>query len=440
MRHLILAAAALSLLSSPGAGATGPHAKGASDAHLMRSRGSVWQADRDNDGLTDEEEARLGTSPTDPDSDDDALLDGWEVRGVNGIDLAGMGALPLHKDLFVEMDFMVRSSAANGLGPNDAVLRGIAAVFAAAPVTNPDNRPGINVHLERGNQVVYDSDLNPLLTEFGALKRANFDTRRAPVFHYMIWANGYDGDTSSGYSMAIPGADFVVTLGKWNGGNGGTDNQKIGTFVHELGHNLGLRHGGSDAENFKPNHLSVMNYSFQTRGILHDNGRAYDYQRFPLPALPEAALREADGLGRGAALQTYNTIFYSGQSAFEVPCHDAIDWNRNGTINTSTVSLNLNSGNTISTLSATPNEWASVSYDGGAIGSRLSPAAALNMAARRWRRFRFKELTEEMDRRVGEYLLRGERSGNSSRRELDEETDREIERALRRGRRRRARP
>src|SRR5262249_43077444 len=62
-----------------------------------------------------------------------------------------------------------------------------------------------------------------------------------------------------------------------------------GTFMHELGHNLGLRHGGGvsstsdpntctppDCEdectnppepNFKPNYLSVMNYRYQSSGI-----------------------------------------------------------------------------------------------------------------------------------------------------------------------------
>ena len=32
-------------------------------------------------------------------------------------------------------------------------------------------------------------------------------------------------------------------------------------FMHELGHNLALRHGGPDGFNCKPNYLSVMNYS-----------------------------------------------------------------------------------------------------------------------------------------------------------------------------------
>ena len=113
----------------------------------------------------------------------------------------------------------------------------------------------------------------------------------------MIWANRYRDDDSSGYSFEVPGSDFVVTLGGWNDGNGGTDGEKIGTFAHELGHNLGLMHGGSDETNFKPNHLSIMNYFFQTDGVLRDGKRVYDYQRFALPTLKEYQLREGKGLG-----------------------------------------------------------------------------------------------------------------------------------------------
>ena len=40
--------------------------------------------------------------------------------------------------------------------------------------------------------------------------------------------------------------------------------------MHELGHNLGLRHGGDDNVHRKPNYLSVMNYSFQTTGMTID--------------------------------------------------------------------------------------------------------------------------------------------------------------------------
>ena len=120
------------------------------------------------------------------------------------------------------------------------------------------------------------------------------------VYHYGQWINywggscvdGTDTDTlvdglSSGIAELL-GNDFVVSLGCGfgggvvSGGNSatrlgslGTDDEQAGTFMHELGHNLNLGHGGvSTAQlgvrtsadytmNCKLNYLSVMNYARQ---------------------------------------------------------------------------------------------------------------------------------------------------------------------------------
>ena len=68
-------------------------------------------------------------------------------------------------------------------------------------------------------------------------------------------------------------------------------------IMHELGHNLGLCHGGLDEENCKPNHFSIMNYLFETLGV--DRSRPINYSEgefgdFPLD---EGALSEPSGLG-----------------------------------------------------------------------------------------------------------------------------------------------
>jgi hypothetical protein len=77
-------------------------------------RAAAVAADGDRDGLADNVERQLGTDPANPDTDGDGLLDGWEVYGVNGIDLRAKHASPLHKDIFVEMNYMRRQTAANG--------------------------------------------------------------------------------------------------------------------------------------------------------------------------------------------------------------------------------------------------------------------------------------------------------------------------------------
>src|SRR5207249_8712416 len=110
------------------------------------------------------------------------------------------------------------------------------------------------------------------------------------------------------------GNDFIVSLGSWGvvnilgvNHNVGTTDQQAGTLMHELGHNLGLRHGGVDNINCKPNYQSVMNYTLQFSNVI--TGRPLDYSRQLLgvptttpsgvvvTGLNEASLSEAAGVG-----------------------------------------------------------------------------------------------------------------------------------------------
>lgn len=124
-----------------------------------------------------------------------------------------------------------------------------------------------------------------------------FPTRRSPIFHYCLFANQYGGGASSGISRDIPATDFVITLGLFAPA-GGNRFQQAGTFIHEMGHNLGLKHGGDDHfPNNKPNYLSVMNYSFQMSGAIKGNGRGeYNYSTRSLGALDENLLNEGIGI------------------------------------------------------------------------------------------------------------------------------------------------
>jgi fibronectin type 3 domain-containing protein len=78
---------------------------------------------------------------------------------------------------------------------------------------------------------------------------------------YLSVASGQAG-AGSGFSD-VGGADTLVTLFQW--GANATQSAKQGTLLHELGHTLGLLHGGVDNTNCKSNYQSVMNYMFQAK-------------------------------------------------------------------------------------------------------------------------------------------------------------------------------
>ena len=54
-----------------------------------------------------------------------------------------------------------------------------------------------------------------------------------------------------------------------------------------------LRHGGNEDVNYKPNYLSLMNYSFQFIGLIPATGAPkWNYSTQLLPPLNESALNE----------------------------------------------------------------------------------------------------------------------------------------------------
>ena len=98
--------------------------------------------------------------------------------------------------------------------------------------------------------------------------------------HYAAFIHQMKGLTNTGLSKTVPGDAFLVSLGALANKVGDVDDQ-CGTFMHELGHNLGLNHGGFDDIGYKPNYLSVMNYMFQRVGVANFSIYGhFDYSRF----------------------------------------------------------------------------------------------------------------------------------------------------------------
>lgn len=249
------------------------------------------------------------------DRDRDGLPDVWEEDGIdfngNGlpdIPLFAYGADPDRKDIFVEIDVQQTT-----LFPLPSLARVVTA-FADAPNLNPDGSRGITLHLMRDEQslpdLVYPADGAGLRAAVAAQKDTWFGTpaersdpawetdgkdfkRRA--FRYAV-IGGKIADLTSGYGE-IPGNDFIVAVEDTTFDDRWSEDDKISTFMHEMGHTLGLQHGGADSLLFKPNYISVMNYSFQAPSNYGTNvGWQLDYSRGAFPTLDESALSETAGL------------------------------------------------------------------------------------------------------------------------------------------------
>ena len=92
----------------------------------------------------------------------------------------------------------------------------------------------------------------------------------------------------------LPGMNISATFGNnWAvdrviNHSAGSRTEQAFNLMHELGHNLGLRHGGNDNTNCKPNYLSVMSDLFSL-GQLVSNA-PLDYSRSALATLNKGSL------------------------------------------------------------------------------------------------------------------------------------------------------
>ena len=359
----------------------------------------------------------------------------------------------------------------------DAVERVVEA-FANAPVPNIGSSNGIQLHIDAGpeytdrynrnfqnqwgdlsesNPVVYRENLTSafedeeIWTEFDKYKRLHFlPNNREKIFRYCLYIDNQMPDNpatpdrvegrSSGRSREIPGSDFIVSLGApWNSERQKNDNQNTATIMHELGHSLGLNHWGLNNEDFqgeikelrnqltddewveysyrnwKPNFLSIMNYSFQMDGLIIEDSEGnvrngfYDYSRFYINELNENDLDETRGLGmvnaqgiNGWSSTKYCTVFVDPQrngdphtrlilegddndpSTPPEPLYvnNPINWDNYIDANGTGIVADINGDGITDVLRATVNEWENLVYSAGSVGGELAPIGNSEGAAR----------------------------------------------------------
>jgi hypothetical protein len=185
--------------------------------------------------------------------------------------------------------------------------------------------------------------------------RRRFDKNRQGLFHYLLYAhargiprsefpcldaagNPVPAGTDGACAVApnpdfyipksvsgigeLPGRYFMVTLGLWDA-LVGTEAMQINTTLHELGHNIGLWHGGAAPQftnlsnarantfvqpNCKPNYFSIMSYLFQATGVTDFLGNSSArYSAESVDPLNETALSDT----ALTPTQLFKTAWYS---------------------------------------------------------------------------------------------------------------------------------
>ena len=247
----------------------GVHGSGLGPIHVY----SNDPTDMDGDGVGSLLEQALGTcdDASTPgcedvyalvDTDRDGIPDGAEIFGIEAWPapqyLPKYGADPLHKDAFVEVDYhddlaWLPVDEDDVVWVNDLLSHG-----SAVDLQNPDGLPGVRVHMDIGDPCPNHPDLCgdwggtnavPDGTKHTVAPDDHLAESRHGVFRYALMSIGGGGQAH----------------GDRFGWGGSQTNAAIGSFIHELGHSLGLAHYGHwswGAANGKPHYASLMNYGF----------------------------------------------------------------------------------------------------------------------------------------------------------------------------------
>jgi hypothetical protein len=193
--------------------------------------------DPDEDGMVTLAERAHGTPPNRSDLDGDGLPDGVEVYA----DEALPGADPLRMDVFVEVDHVP------GCELSRSDRERLVDVFRDAPVDNPDGSRGISLHLRRSSELsaeTFSGALTDVLVETMTSGTFDHDDRG---HHYVAMADTRGGRNKGIFSAVACGDEH--------------------TFMHELGHSMGLTtylaRGIDSYQVPSDEYPSVMNYNAQ---------------------------------------------------------------------------------------------------------------------------------------------------------------------------------
>lgn len=294
--------------------------------------------------------------------------------------VAPLGANPNHKDIFVQVDY---ASAALRQNAACSEFDAIVAAFANAPVSNPDGRSGIDLHIDAGitcpsrsydlgGSRIFDVTVNDVPVDCPntsqTFNAVNLPESRVGTFHIAGFSPTCGG---GGGAATLNGIEMVVYTG-------GPSFAHI--LMHELGHNLGLDHPFPG----QPNRISSMNSVLSADDDGSGGAVVLDYQRFGIPELDENNLSETAGIS--APLDAHRFYVHhhctGGEERDAWPGDGPIDWNCNSpsilvppampTIDLGALPpIDVNGDGQLTKFPATHEEWSTLDYrSGGGVGSR----------------------------------------------------------------------
>jgi len=213
------------------------------------------------------------------------------------------------RDIYVEYDWLIDHA------PSTTAISNVVSAF---------NTAGINLHVQADQNtnkhwmqvqpVTMEGVPNPN-TEFNQIKRfffgtsadklnSNYLTAKRQAFHYTLFGHQLENPNTSLSGMAeISGNDIFIAMASFGTP---TIDQTAGTFMHELGHNLGLAHGGPETLSeatidCKPNSVSVMSSSRMTPDLFASIGMSsgweLNYSGIASTINEDAGLTESNLLG-----------------------------------------------------------------------------------------------------------------------------------------------
>ena len=269
---------------------------------------SNGETDDDHDGLSNSREAELGTDPQNPDTDNDGLLDGWEVGEYRGLDLKGLGCDPKRIDLIC---LMSRFSTAK----EEMVERQI------------KNAAGYYESLGWALHPIWLDEMNEQeqTKPWWENRDRNIPLKWRGVVHWM--------------QLSPNGGGQADQLGD-GGGCGGNEWALYATFIHEFGHQLGLSHEGFYNAAWCPTYPSLMNYAY-SYGYENDIKKV----RYSNGSLKDFVMRETD-LDETLPLP-YEKVKFLEQNPYHYRLKangetTLIDWNWNGVFGEKHVRADVN--------------------------------------------------------------------------------------------------